>query len=114
VDHGAALLVPRTDTFPFSPAAAGNERLLPDTVERTDVDETKIRAITFGIKLGCSQAAGNLLTALHGISIQRPFKSRCPARVYVSMHVRDVPDMVAELHGQVPKEPPFLKLADTG
>ena len=74
----------------------------------------KIRAITFGIELGCGQAAGNLFASLHGISIERLLKSRCPAGVYVSMHFRDVPDMVTELHGQVPEKPGVLELPDTG
>jgi hypothetical protein len=114
VDNGAALSVPRTDTFPFCPAAAGNEWLLPDTFKGAYVDELKIPAVTFSIELGGGQAAGNLLATLHDVSIECLLKPRCTARVYIRMHFSNVPDMVTELHRQIPEKPGVLEFPDTG
>jgi hypothetical protein len=114
VNHGTGLFIPRTDTFPFCPAAAGNEGLLPDAFKRTDVDKIKIVAVTFGIKLRCGQATGYFFATLHGIGIKRLFKPGSPARVHIGMYFGNVPDMVAELHAQVPEEPGGLVFAETG
>ena len=74
----------------------------------------EIRTVTFSIKLGCSQAAGNLFATLHEISVKRPVKSCRPTGIHIRVYFRDIPDMVAELYGQIPEETDILEFADTG
>ena len=113
MDHSTALPVPGSEPLPFRPAAAGNEWLLADAFKGADVDETELFPIAFGIKLGCGQAAGNLLSTLHGIGVECPFKSCRPAWVYVCMNLTDIPDVMAELHGEITENAGILKFADT-
>ncbi len=105
VDDGTGLPIPRTDTFPFGPAAPGNERLLIHLFKGTDILKREILSITLSVELRAGEAPRHMLTAVHRIGIERPAESCCTAGIDLRPKFPYVPYMVTELYGKVSKEP---------
>jgi hypothetical protein len=114
VNNGSGFPVPCTDTFPLRPAAPGNEWFLLHRFKGADVYEMEILSVTLGVKLGAGEAAGHLFTTVHEVCIQRPHKPCCTTGIDVSMYFGDIPDMMAELHGEIAKKPGRFQFPDTG